>query len=341
MPYTKKILIFTLSTLLVGGGAWYAGDIGIFDGLSSSVLNSSYFPCTETNLQSQKALYERTITRKKKAFDIRTTLSDKITQLESTWAEPTEITKQQALLKKLTKQMLVYSRFISKYETCTREIHLKPQVTVGIMSGEAQVVSSVIDYQELAAFDITSPENLDVFMSGLEFQVRLSSVWNIVVDNWFLLSDTAAPISCGSGTVKGEVITVNCGIPGEIPVGILRGSKGAYRLGAHIISVAPWSGSIDIKVSSVHFNDGRSDFVSDVVSHVIRYGETTVPSTSTVPLPVPAITEDTAPAATGETDALSESSMVVMPPVDSIDPLGVSNGGTVTSAGDDAPSSTT
>ncbi len=84
MSHTKKVLIFALSTLLIGGGAWYMGDIGIFDGLSSSVLNSSKFTCTDANLQSQKGLYTRTVTRKKKGLAIRTTLTEKITQLQST-----------------------------------------------------------------------------------------------------------------------------------------------------------------------------------------------------------------------------------------------------------------
>ncbi len=78
------------------------------------------------------------------------------------------------MLKKLNKQLLIYSRFIAKYETCKREISLLPSVAAGIASGEVQVIPSRTDYQELAVFEIGSPNNLNTLITGIEFQVRLS-----------------------------------------------------------------------------------------------------------------------------------------------------------------------
>jgi len=298
MSHTKKILIFALSTLLIGGGAWYMGDVGIFDGLSSSALNSSKFTCTDANLQSQKGLYTRTVTRKKKGLAIRTTLTEKITQLQSTWADSAEIAKQQDMLKKLNKQLLIYSRFIAKYETCKREISLLPSVAAGIASGEVQVIPSRTDYQELAVFEIGSPDNLNTSITGLEFQVRLSLAWNIVVDNWVFLNDNATPLSCGAWTIANETITIDCDVSKGTPVNIRGGSQWTYRLGAHIVSVAPWAGSIEATISWIRFNDGRSGFVNNVIPNVIRYGEIVVPPVTSPVVPLVALPSDEASSAT-------------------------------------------
>ncbi len=58
------------------------------------------------------------------------------------------------------------------------------------MSGEARVVPSLTsDYQELAAFEISSPENLNTFLNILQFQVRITPSTSLSVDQWFLATD--------------------------------------------------------------------------------------------------------------------------------------------------------
>jgi hypothetical protein len=146
------------------------------------------------------------------------------------------------------------------------------------MSGEATILPSVNEYQELAGFEIASPKNLDTFLDALQFQVRITPSSSIIIDQWFFIGDGAAPSPCESSQ-SGETITLDCTMSGGIPISIPQESKNTYRLGAHIISVDQTVvGSIEISVSRVMFNDGRNGFENNTLPTLLHYGVAEIPS---------------------------------------------------------------
>jgi len=227
MQKTKKIAIFALSTLVLAGGAYVFRDSALFDGLSSSVLNQN-FVCTESSLQSELASYRLTKIRYKKALVIQKNLESEIAQMIATMSG--EVQNKEDALKILKREIVIYTRFMKRYDTCIREVHLQPIVSPGLMSGEAKVIPSLPnEYQELVGFEISSPENLDIFMNTIQFHVQIMPAQSLVVDQWFLTSDTSAPSPCQSSQ-SGDITTIDCDMFGGIPASIPSTTKNTYRL---------------------------------------------------------------------------------------------------------------
>lgn len=138
--------------------------------ISSSVLNTSTFSCTEQALKSQSSLYRTTVARHKKALTIKKKLEKEIVLLKKSDPQ-NELQKKEETLKVLVRQINTYYRFIKKYETCKKEIKLNPTVSSGIMSGEAKVAVSEKEYQALAAFKVSSPNGLNAFVRAIQFKI--------------------------------------------------------------------------------------------------------------------------------------------------------------------------
>lgn len=142
-----------------------------------------------------------------------------------------EVQKKQDALKILKRQITIYARFIKKYDTCKREVHLQPILSPGIMSGEAKIIPSLPNaYQELVGLEIASPHNLDTFMNTLQFHVRMTPAQSLTIDQWLLTSDASAPSPCQSSQ-SGDTIILDCDmLGGGIPTSIPSTTKNTYRL---------------------------------------------------------------------------------------------------------------
>ena len=139
----------------------------------------------------------------------------------------------QEMLTTLKRQINVYARFIEKYEVCKMEVNLQPTVSIGLMSGEAKVIPSLVnEHQELAAFEITSPEKLNTFLDMIQFQVRITPSENLTIDQWFIINDASAPFMCQSAPSpdSADLVTLDCYVSGEISSIIAGTAKNIYRL---------------------------------------------------------------------------------------------------------------
>jgi hypothetical protein len=144
-----------------------------------------------------------------------------------------DVQKKKEILTTLKRQINIYAQFIKKYEACKTEVNLQPTLSIGLMSGEAKVMSSLInEYQELAAFEITSPEKLNTFLDMIQFQVRTTPSANLTIDQWFLVNDASAPFVCQStpSAESADLVTLDCYVSGEISSIIAGTAKNIYRL---------------------------------------------------------------------------------------------------------------
>jgi len=109
-------------------------------------------------------------------------------------------------------------------------VKLYPSVSLGMMSGEARIVKSTMEYQEIAAFDISSPKSLNTFLNRLQFQVDIKPASGVSVDTWYLLHDGAAPLPCSVTSTALGSTTLMCDISGDMPVSIKSNTRSTYRL---------------------------------------------------------------------------------------------------------------
>lgn len=133
------------------------------------------------------------------------------------------------------------------------------------------------------------------------------------MDKWFLLHEGADPIPCYQAS--GSTL-IECELSGNIPVDIATGTDRTYAIGAHIISLGT-SGTLDIQISNISFNDGRTTSETSITPKVLTFGAVAAPVRDASPSPVKSISVETVPSV--------PSSPIVTPPTDIGSSSGVMN----------------
>lgn len=122
----KKKVVLSIILMLIGIGVWYLKTMNGEESLSSSVLTTQ-FNCSEDALRKQTRVYRQKIANQKKMTDVRKKLESEIGILKKNDPK-NQLQKTQNTLKVLVRKMADNNRFITKYNTCRKEIKLVPDI---------------------------------------------------------------------------------------------------------------------------------------------------------------------------------------------------------------------
>lgn len=137
------------------------------------------------------------------------------------------------------------------------------------MSAEARVVVSDKEYQALAAFNVTSPKGLNMYIQSLQFQVINIPAASVIVDKWLLLHEGANPLPCYP--IISDPNLIECELGGNIPIDVREGMSRNYAIGAHITNTQG-SGTLDIQMTKIRLENGRVISPLSMTSKPLQFG---------------------------------------------------------------------